>query len=57
MSRKIIGVTVGTPMKPQTIAEKIKVDEHMNDKEIHVKKDELVNAVIEALPKWTGGAY
>ena len=40
MSRKIVGVTVGTPLKPQVIAEKTNVDAHMKNEEIHVTSEE-----------------
>lgn len=40
MSRKIVGVTVSTPLSPQVIAEKTKSKYHMENKEIHVTAEE-----------------
>lgn len=67
MSKKIIGVTVGTPLSPAKIAEKIKPVKTVNgvapDKNGNVRVgfdtalSEIVDAVIKELPKWDGGMY
>ena len=64
---KIIGVTVGTPLSPAKIAEKLKPVKTVNGVEpdengnVYVGFDTalpvIVDAVIEALPKWDGGMY
>jgi hypothetical protein len=81
MSRKIIGVTVGTTISPASLERKLKPVKTVNgiaaDKngnvEIAVKdgytpqkgvdyytetdKQEMVAAVLAALPTWQGGSY
>lgn len=67
MSKKIIGVTVGTPLSPTKIAEKIKPVKTVNgvgpDENGNVRVgfdtalSEIVDAVIKELPKWDGGMY
>lgn len=44
MSRKIIGVTVGTTMNPQSIAEKVKVDEELSQMSNNAVQNKAVAA-------------
>lgn len=68
MSKKIVGVTVGTTLSPSAIERKLKPvktvngvapDENGNVKIEYTKEDkaEMVNDVLAALPKWEGGMY
>lgn len=55
MSRKIIGVTVGTPLSPNKIKEKI--DPELTsavNAALAQAKAEMVNAVLAALPVYNG---